>query len=346
MKKLATVAAVTAMAACTRHVQTRVTTPANPAVAHAVQASMSRQIQNALDAGDGDLVANRLRERMMKEPGNTSLRMELAAYYGERGQPDLALEHYRLVLEREPDNERAVVGLARTLKDSRHLAEAAAALSRFVESHPRCGAEVPGWLGLIEDEAGEAAKAESAHRLGISLDPKSARLRNNLGYNLLSQGKRDQALEEFRAALQMDPRLEIARNNLALALSRNGSARERGEALLHWQSMSGPAAAHNNLAVVLMEQGDYATARRELETALNQHRGYVPAMRNLAILSEMDGRPAVLPAAPDAPKQANRGPVRRLLDKLTGSKAAAETAKPAAVARSSAKIKKGERTAP
>ena len=57
----------------------------------------------------------------------------------------------------------------------------------------------------------------------------------------------------------------MARNNLGLALANLG---ETDQAVANWQSASGPATAHNNLAAVLIEKGNYLSARKELEVAL------------------------------------------------------------------------------
>lgn len=314
-------------------------TPRHPS---AVDVSMSRQVRNAIDAGEGDLVANRLRERMAKEPVNSSLRLDLANHYRERGNTDLALEHYRLILEREPGNERAVLALVQTMRDSGNAAQAALLLEKFVQEHPAKSAELPAWVGMLYDDAGDAKKAESAHRLAVSLEQQNAKVHNNLGYNLLTQSRREEAIGEFNRALALDSKLVIARNNLALALARSGLAQDRQEALLHWQALNGPASAHNNLAVVLMEQGAYLEARQELNTALDHSKGFLPAIRNMAILADMDGRPAQL-AAP-APRQARaaNGPMRRFWNGLIGAGPAAP-AQPGAVAQ--AKPKKGERTA-
>jgi tetratricopeptide (TPR) repeat protein len=80
-----------------------------------------------------------------------------------------------------------------------------------------------------------------------------------------------------------------------LASSATATSAELSEAILQWQSLSGPAAAHNNLGAVYIEQTRYAEARRELEQALEFERGNGAALKNLAWLSTVDGKPAQLP---------------------------------------------------
>jgi hypothetical protein len=57
-----------------------------------------------------------------------------------------------------------------------------------------------------------------------------------------------------------------------------------------WQTAADPASAHNNLATVWMEKGNYVEARKELELALGYNRAHPAALRNLALLTRLDGK--------------------------------------------------------
>ncbi|MCZ2151275.1 MAG: tetratricopeptide repeat protein [Bryobacterales bacterium] len=267
----------------------------------AVQPAMQRQIENAIDAGDGDVIARQLRERMAAGPDDVNVRLALADHYRKQGYPELALEHYRLAAERFPDNARVALLTAQVLHDQGMTAEAAAGLERFLARYPAKDAGLQAWLGILWDGQGEYAKAEIAHRAAIVLDPSSAKLRNNLGYNLLLQGKRNDALTELRRAVGMDSGSRTARGNLALALMRGGRGEERKEAILQWQSISNPAAAHNNAGAVLLEEGRYVEARKELEFALSHQPAYTPALKNLELLAGLDGKSAALPVRAASP---------------------------------------------
>ena len=102
------------------------------------------------------------------------------------------------------------------------------------------------------------------------------------------------AATEFRAALRIRHDLVIARNNLGIALAADPSGNNK-DAIMNWQAVSGPAAAHNNMAALLIERGEYAEARKELQTALGYDQQNAQAVYNLALVSERDGKPAVLP---------------------------------------------------
>jgi hypothetical protein len=46
------------------------------------------------------------------------------------------------------------------------------------------------------------------------------------------------------------------------------------------------------MAVVLIEAGEYAEARKELDVALSYNRQHPAALNNLALVSQLDGDPA------------------------------------------------------
>ncbi len=219
--------------------------------------------------------------------------------------PDVALEHYRLAAERFPDSAKAAVALARALRHAGQKTEALAGLNAFIHTHPQNSAEPYEWQGILNDDVENWKASQSAYETALLYAPASAELHNNLGYALLMQYKNDDAAIEFRSALRIKRDMVIARNNLGIALAANLDT-NRNEAILNWQAISGPAAAHNNMAALLIERGDYAQARKELGAALGYDQQNAQAIYNLALVSERDGKPAVIPQ-PNAAKTAKQG---------------------------------------
>lgn len=245
-----------------------------------------RQVRNAADAGEGDLEARQLRAKLDANPADTATRLQLADHYAKAGFPDIAVEHCRLACERAPESVDAHLALAKLLRQQEQAEEGATVLRRFAAAHGD-DVEVEAWLGLLEDETGNWVAGEAAHRKAIALAPNRDDLHNNLGYCLLEQGRNADAAAEFRAALQLNPQSAVARNNLGLATAGN-----KTEAILNWQSVASPADAHNNMAAVLIEQGRYAEARREIDLALGYNRQHSAALNNLRLVSELDGKAA------------------------------------------------------
>jgi len=254
---------------------------------------MERQIANAVDAGDGDYRVRLLRQRMAADPENLGVRIELIDHYTRAGYPELALEHCRLAAARFPESAEIQLSLAKLLRKINMTREAAQGLATFLEHHPQASPAYDSWLGILRDELGQWIEGEASHRAALALNPKLDFLHNNLGYNLLMQKRPSEAAFEFRQALQLKPDSETARNNLGMAL-----AEKPGDAVLHWQSISDPATAHSNMAALLIEQARYAEARKELDLALGYNRSHAAALSNLKLVSELDGKPAVIPIKP------------------------------------------------
>jgi tetratricopeptide (TPR) repeat protein len=281
---------------CTRHVQVaRTSAPVHPA-----PTVWDRQVKNAVDAGDGDYQLRVLRDRVAAEPDSIPARMELAKAYRERGFPDVALEIGRLAAARFPESGEAQIALVRALRDLNRRPEATEGLEAFLKAHPQTGSEYYSWLGILRDEAGLWPLGEGAHRRAVELSPGMDYLHNNLGYNLLMQKKNDEAAHEFRAALTLNPNSPMARNNLGLLLVNQNAAEQ---AIASFQSTSDPATAHNNLAAVWMEKGNYTAARKELEVALSYNRTHPAALKNLELVGRLDGNAATLQLKPAEPSR-------------------------------------------
>ena len=286
------------MASCVQHTQVA-KGPGPGRIPPAPQNVWDRQIHNAIDAGDGDYQLRVLRQKLAADPDNIPIRLEMAKAYFERGYPDVALEVSRLAAARFPESGEAQLALVRALRDMNRRTEAIDGLVAFLKAHPLSGPEYFSWLGILRDESGLWPLAEPAHRRALELAPSLDYLHNNLGYNLLMQKKYPEAAEEFREALKLNPRSPVARNNLGSTLA---NLDQTEQAVANWQAASDPATAHNNLAAVLMEKGNYASARKELEIALSYNNAYPAALKNLELVSRLDGHPATL-----AVKQAGSG---------------------------------------
>ena len=270
--------------------------PERGAPATQVSTIMKRQITNAADAGEGDVIVRNLRQRMTADPNNLQVRLDLARHYEATGNPELAAEHYRLAVAQFPESAEVAVGQARLMRKLELPGQALEGLMKFRAAHATVPYEVLCWIGILQDEAGELGKAEESYRAALALNPKSDSLHNNLGYNLLLRKKNAEAAGEFRKALEIAPHSQIARNNLGTAL-----ASQPKEAVLHMQSVSDPATAHSNLAAVLIEQGLYPEARAELKLALGYRNDHPAALSNLQLLSELDGKAfAVQSRIPDS----------------------------------------------
>ena len=336
----ATAAVISGLLAPAASVQAEEKKPRKTKAATAVETVMDRQIRNAIDAGDGDLLARSLRQKVVEQPSNVEARLALGAAYERQGADELAIEHYRTA-SREYGSETAAARLARALDRLGESAQAVEVLVQFCDSHAGASSRILSELGILEDEMGKQAAGEFHHRRALAAAlveeaPAQDALHSNLGYNLIAQKKFGEAEEQLRVALELNPRSETARNNLALALSSPAAATSAqvNEAVLQWQSLSGPAAAHNNLAAVYLEQSRYPEARRELERALAFDHANGAALKNLEALAALDGKPAQVAVVPLPVALAQAGPsgtkkynfLRRLFNRKQQATATGEVA--------------------
>jgi Flp pilus assembly protein TadD len=269
-------------------------------------ASPTWRVENAVDAGEGDPEARTLRRRLAADANDLEARMALARYYSRRNLPDLALEHYRFAASQFPDSAVVTATLAKALREFGETGQARNIIRQGLARHPEGNWELLSLQGILADEDGDLTEAETAFRNALALNARQSGLHNNLGYNLLLQGKADDAAFEFRRAIEIDPRSQIAHNNLAGALAAQSLS---AEALAEWQRGTDPVAGHNNLAAVWIEQGRYPEARAELEAALRLRPNFPAALANLKLVARKDGLPVVVPAPPAIPK-AKKKPVR------------------------------------
>src|ERR1051325_11758635 len=128
LARLLLAAAVSVSVGCVRQVRTS----AMPGATSGVTQTMGKQIQNAIDAGDGDLEARAMRQRLAANADDLEARLALAKRYLQRGLPDLALEHYRLAAVRFPDSIPVAFGIAKTLRELSQQEQALVSLQAFL----------------------------------------------------------------------------------------------------------------------------------------------------------------------------------------------------------------------
>ena len=144
------------------------------------------------------------------KPSEAELQIETAAQL-EKTDPAEAEKLYRLALKDKPDQEDAIVGLARLLLDQRKQEEASDLLDR-VGSSGEHGAEADKlrailWLQLQAKEL----PSEDELRNKVKGEPKNAQALGDLGCTLAANGKTTEALDTLLQAAQLDRKLASTR---------------------------------------------------------------------------------------------------------------------------------------
>ena len=241
------------------------------------------QVKNAVLAGDGDQEILALRRRLMIAPDDLAARRQLAAKFDAVGYPDLALEHLRIGREHAPNDVELALDLVAKLTEQK-LPEQASKVMSELKNIP---APFAGRAAILEDRLDHLTQGEALHRQSLKAAPDNVQRMNNLAYNLIQQRKAEEAEKILREALRAKPSYELARNNLAMLYATQLAKPD--DALAHWKAISGPAAAHNNLAAVYIEAGKWVEAKAELEKALALRFQFPEAIQNLKIVAARTG---------------------------------------------------------
>jgi len=257
-----------------------------------------RQKQGAFNALADDPRIEKLRNRLNADTSDFDSRIELASIYESYRLYDRALEQYTAAFDLRRA-EKAIFGIVRCDQALNRTWQAIPLLEQFVKE-TRSGSA---WhaLGLLYDATGDLVAGETALRNAVAANESSDEWYNNLGYNLMVQGKNDAAEIEFRKAVDLNPKSATAHNNLGTLLARFGKLEA---ALAEFEFAAEPATAHNNLAVVLMELGMYEESRAELVKALAIRRNFEPALANFKLVQERVRQRAELQKA-SRPPQSN-----------------------------------------
>lgn len=234
-----------------------------------------------------------------------------------KGDSGEARALYQQVLERFPDNRRALegmksLGLPQQARRRRppltqdeanallalyrqgQLEKAIAAGRTLAARHPDT-AFLHNILGACHAGLGQAGEAAACYRRALALDPGSAEIRNNLGDALNRLGRHEEAETELRQALAARPDYPEALNNLANALNHLNRQAEAVPLLQKALKLKPDfAEAFNNLGNARNDLGHRAEAVAAFEAALKARPGYAEAWRNLAAVKRFaDGDAAI-----------------------------------------------------
>jgi Flp pilus assembly protein TadD len=193
---------------------------------------------------------------------------------------------FSLALEQAPENARAMLYLGKIAREQADLTTSLHWLNKAAELRPE-DPEIVTELAITNDTIGQEhlAYAEPLYRKVIELRPNSAAAHNNLGFNLLLQGRYAEAIEIFAKALAIAPQNARTKNNLATTYLLNN---EKEKALALYEGSVGKAAAYNNLGYIYMTQGNWDQAEKAFKTALAINPVfYTKAQQNLERLNRL-----------------------------------------------------------
>ncbi|HVT93305.1 MAG TPA: tetratricopeptide repeat protein [Bryobacteraceae bacterium] len=185
----------------------------------------------------------------------------------EQQQADGAEKELREALALEPALAEARTLLGTVLRSRGHVSESIEQLRQSLGENPQ-SPDALFELGLALFASGDANAARDAFEQALRIQPDFAEARVNLAQIFESEGKLSQALDQYRLGLASAPHNEQAQIRLVRALAGQdpGKARElAASALLDHQRS---AALHFEMGKLQAKAGDFAGARRHLQTAI------------------------------------------------------------------------------
>ena len=233
------------------------------------------------------------------------------------GDHDEARSAYGRILQSDPSNAHAALGLGESLLATRELPQAmkyfdAASKHEDLRAESLQGQGIVllklgqyaggermlrqalshdpklwrAWnaLGRAQDKAGKYAEAEESYQAALKENPTSGVVHNNRGVSNMLAGNYKEAEQAFRAAIASDPELKQARSNLRLALAWQG---RYAQALTDVDRLELPATL-NNIGYIAMNRGDYRHAEAYFVQAKQSSPAfYDKADRNLRFLQQL-----------------------------------------------------------
>ncbi len=116
---------------------------------------------------------------------------------------------------------------------------------------------------------------------------------NNLGFALIRQGKRDEAIAHFRTAASLEPADPTSQFNLGIYAQEQGDlpqATARYETVLQLTSDTQlRASALANLGTIYFQLRDYARAKQCFEASLKLNRSFPTVVQDLGLIAQKNG---------------------------------------------------------
>lgn len=149
--------------------------------------------------------------------------------YETQGKHEKALENYSKALEKEPNNEAALLSVARLYTRQQDYAQAETYFGQVLSLKPQ--AVIYNELASVQQSQGKLAESQTSIQRAIELDPTSSRYRNNLAGMLVAAGQSAEAVKQLEHVFP-------------------------------------PAVAHYNVAFLHFSNNNMVAAQQHLQTAL------------------------------------------------------------------------------
>jgi arylsulfatase A-like enzyme/Tfp pilus assembly protein PilF len=180
----------------------------------AVYNLINRAKEEASD-GDADKAIAMLNDVLAQDPEVVDGWFLLGNAYFKKQDWARAAEYFTKTLEKRPDHDYAVIGLADTLVARGRVDDALVGYRKFLETDPR-NAQITYRMAEVLLDSGREAEAAEAFARTLEIEPKAARAEVGRGVVAFREKDFAGARAAIARALAIDPKARNARYNLAL----------------------------------------------------------------------------------------------------------------------------------
>ena len=185
--------------------------------------------------GNYDAAIGRLRQLLLKDPKNVQTLRRLGELYEAKGDRTSAINIYQQALELAPSDTDVALTLADTLARAGRNAEAKQHYEGILKLHP----DNPGTLNnlafFLADTGGNLDEALRLAQRALTKVPNQPAFSDTIGYIYLKKGLTDSAMQTFGSLVRQNPQFAVF---------------------------------HYHLGLAMVQKGDKAAARKELQSAL------------------------------------------------------------------------------
>ncbi|MBV9769680.1 MAG: tetratricopeptide repeat protein [Bryobacterales bacterium] len=189
-------------------------------------------------SGQLDASVAQFQKMVSADPKSPVIRMHMAEVYQRKGDGAKAIEMFQQAHELAPDDVAMSLALADALNQAGKTAEAKAQYQSVVKAHPDNPAALNNAAFFLSDNGGNLDEALKLAQSAVEKMPGQPGFSDTLGYVYLKKGQNASAIQTFTNLVRKYPNYATFRYHLGLAL---------------------------------YEKGDKEGARKELQTALNDH---------------------------------------------------------------------------
>lgn len=166
-----------------------------------------------------EAAANILNKINSFTPKQQMIDLLLADIYFSQNKDDKALKEYEAILDKDPFNYKANLGLGRIYQNKDENEKAINYYNKALKINPN-SSEAHFYTALIKHSEGKADEAIDEYNYSISIEPQNAKYYSGLGQLYFQLGKFQEAETQYKKSIEINPDMAYAYVNLGLVYNK------------------------------------------------------------------------------------------------------------------------------